>query len=661
MAPEPFRARAARFASLFALTFVLATPAHALRLVNYNILNYPGTTGAARDPLFRTILAPLSADIVATPEMQSQAGVTQFLNSLNIMEPGQWSAAPFMKGNDTNSGLFFKTARLQLLGQWAFYPNPANLLRYVHVWRLKPVGYASEAAEFRVYSLHLKASLGFEAQRLAECTGLRDTLNALPPGTLALVTGDFNFYTGSEPGFLKLLESQANNNGRLYDPLGLQNQAWQDNTSIMWAWTQSPCKTNDTGCASGASTGGLDDRFDLVLPTYGWQDGAGFELVPGSYVAVGNDGQHHNNSIQDPPTIPEGAAYASALHAASDHLPVRVDLRLPALVNVSSAPIAFGAVIVGAAASQVLSVANLAPAPGETLSYTYTPPAGFTAPAGVRRAAAGAANDDAIALDTSAPGARAGTLAFASNSIDAPNANIPVSGTVLRHAVASLDSAIALGAAVADLGTHDAGGFAPIEVRVHNQGYDALQARLALASGAIAGGDGRFSIDGGFSPALLAGTGRTHSVRFDPAGATEDSLYEATLTFGSTDEALPGATARPDLTVTLRATLQASGTTGVGDAPPVATLLYAPFPNPIAGRATVRFDLARAGDVAVEVFDLSGRRASTLLRGALQPGRYSVRWNGLGEDGAPVHAGLYFVRLTAPGAGPQSARVAVIR
>ena len=102
------------------------------------------------------------------------------------------------------------------------------------------------------------------------------------------------------------------------------------------------------------------------------------------------------------------------------------------------------------------------------------------------------------------------------------------------------------------------------------------------------------------------------------------------------------------------------GTTAVDDAPPTATLLYAPFPNPIAGRATLRFDLARAGDVALEVFDLSGRRASTLLRGALEPGRYSVPWNGLGEDGVPVRAGLYFVRLKAPGVGVQSTRVTVV-
>src|SRR5262249_49407721 len=155
------------------------------------------------------------------------------------------------------------------------------------------------------YAVHLKASMGFEAQRAAEATGLRDSMNMLAPGTHAMVVGDFNLYTGAEPALTKFLESQADNDGRLHDPLGLQGISWQDNVDSEPDWTQSPCKTGDTGCASGAATGGLDDRFDLILPTYALKDGTGIELIANSYVAVGNDGQHHNNSIQDPPTIPE--------------------------------------------------------------------------------------------------------------------------------------------------------------------------------------------------------------------------------------------------------------------------------------------------------------------------------------------------------------------
>src|SRR5580765_4611864 len=442
MAPEPSRTPASRWLPAFsaALLLALAAPAHALRLIDWNVLNYPGTTGATRDPFYRTVLAPLSPDVLVTEETTSQAGVTEFLGSLNVMEPGQWSAATFVDGNDTDTGLFYKPGKVQFLGQWAFYPNPASLLRYVHVYRLKPVGYVSDAAEFRIYAVHLKASTGFESQRLAESQGLRDSMNAMPPGTHAFIAGDFNFYTGLEPGMQKLIENQASNIGQVYDPMGFQNISWQDNTQIQPWWTQSPCKTGDTGCAPGAATGGIDDRFDLILPTNPWKDGLGLELVAGTYISVGNDGLHHNNSIQDPPTIPEGAAYATALHTVSDHLPVRVDIRLPAILNAGSGPLAFGTVITGATASQNFAVGNDVGNPGETLTYTWTPPAGFTAPAGSQSRLPLASASDAISLDTSAPGVFSGSLQIGSNAVDAPNPSITVSGTVLRHASASLDS-----------------------------------------------------------------------------------------------------------------------------------------------------------------------------------------------------------------------------
>src|SRR5262245_27345160 len=125
MAPEPNRTPAARrlLTSYAVLALIaLAAPAQALRLINYNILNYPGSSGPTRDPSFRTILSPLAGDVLITEEMTSQAGVTAFLGSLNTMEPGQWAAATFMDGNDTDSGLFYKPGKVQLLGQWALYP-----------------------------------------------------------------------------------------------------------------------------------------------------------------------------------------------------------------------------------------------------------------------------------------------------------------------------------------------------------------------------------------------------------------------------------------------------------------------------------------------------------------------------------------------------------
>jgi endonuclease/exonuclease/phosphatase family metal-dependent hydrolase len=641
---------------------VAASPAWALRIVNYNVTNY-SSTSSARDVHFRTILAPLGADVLVTQEMtgSGNSGVDLMRDDvLNVLEPGQWASAPFFNGNDTDNALFYKPARVQVLGAWAFYPNPANLLRYVTVWRLRPAGYAN--AELRIYSQHLKASSGSanEAQRHAEAIGIRDSMNAVPPGTHAILLGDFNIYSNNELAFQKLLEAQTDNDGRLYDPLNLvvpPGQVWNQ-SAFQTIHTQSPC---NSGCPGGFATGGLDDRFDMFLPTLNMNDGQGTELLIATYRPVGNDGLHYNKNITDAPTIPEGAAYATALFSASDHLPIRVDLQMPAKLLVAGGPLAFGSVIVGAGAAQNVTVSNPAVAPADMLDYSFAAPAGFTAPAGAFAVAPGAAAvPHAIGIDTGAPGARAGSLIVSGDDVDQPTVAIALSGTVLDHAAPSLDSLAVLTGGTLDLGEHEAGAFEDLGVRVHNAGYGALRARLSLTTAGISGGAGRFAIVGGFDPALLAGTGRTVTVRFDDAGATADSTYAATLTIPCADEPLPGATALAPLTVALSARL-AGGTVGVpGAGLPSLTRLFAPAPNPLVGSSLVRFDLAAGARVRLEVFDLSGRRIATLDDGERAAGHHAVRWNGRGDDGSAADPGLYFVRLTGREIPEQTVRLAVV-
>jgi FlgD Ig-like domain len=665
MAPER---RAAALLRALCLAFLFATCvtplAHASRIVDWNILNYPGPSGPSRDPYFRTVLGPVGADVVVTEETTSQAGVNEFLTSvLNTLEPGQWAAPAFIDGNDTDCSLFYKPSKYQYLGEWAFYPNPANQLRYVHVYRLKPVGYTSDQAEFRIYALHLKASSGSAnvAQRGAEAAGLRDSLNAMPPGTHALVMGDYNVYnTGSvEPAITNLVQSGANNIGQLYDPLGLdQVVPWQDNLALATVWTQSPCQTGAT-CASGAATGGIDDRFDLILASHPFGDGQGLDIIPGTYISIGNDGLHHNVAITDPPTIPEGAAYATALILTSDHLPQRIDIQWPSMMAVTGGPADFGTAIVGATAILgTVSVTNPATPPSDALDVTFTPPAGLSAPP--LSVSAGGAASPTLHLDTF--GVYSGNLAIASDAPDTPTASVAISGTVLRHAAASLDSESVTLAGTLDFGVHDPGAFTDLDQRVHDQGYDGLQARLALASAVVTGGDGHFTVTSGATPSLLAGTGETFTVHFDDGGATRDSLYEATLTFASGDEPLPGSLAQPDLVVDLRAKLTPGSITGVlASHAPAITQLYTPFPNPLHGSTTVRFDLARATSIRLEVFDLTGRRVHTIAEGGYPAGGYRLAWDGRDDNGAPVGSGLYYLRLSGDGIGRMTARLAVLR
>jgi len=107
--------------------------------------------------------------------------------------------------------------------------------------------------------------------------------------------------------------------------------------------------------------------------------------------------------------------------------------------------------------------------------------------------------------------------------------------------------------------------------------------------------------------------------------------------------------------------LPASGSVTVSVAPvapvavadaPAAFALGAPRPNPFhAGDGTwrVSFTLPAPAAVRLAVYDLAGRRIATLAHGTLAAGRHEAAWDGRAGSGAPAAAGLYLLRLEAPG------------
>ena len=117
-----------------------------------------------------------------------------------------------------------------------------------------------------------------------------------------------------------------------------------------------------------------------------------------------------------------------------------------------------------------------------------------------------------------------------------------------------------------------------------------------------------------------------------------------------------------------------SGTFLVLDqAAPATTVLFQNFPNPFPNAALgvttscIWFDIAKAGTVRLEVFDVRGRLVRRLVPSAQLPaqldaGRYGrpagdapgtcdarFAWDGRDETGAYVRPGVYLYRLTAPG------------
>jgi len=73
------------------------------------------------------------------------------------------------------------------------------------------------------------------------------------------------------------------------------------------------------------------------------------------------------------------------------------------------------------------------------------------------------------------------------------------------------------------------------------------------------------------------------------------------------------------------------------------------YPNPFNPETAISYQLAAASDVEQAIFDLTGRRVRTLVRGQQNAGAHTVSWDGRDERGQAVASGVYFYRLVADG------------
>jgi hypothetical protein len=81
---------------------------------------------------------------------------------------------------------------------------------------------------------------------------------------------------------------------------------------------------------------------------------------------------------------------------------------------------------------------------------------------------------------------------------------------------------------------------------------------------------------------------------------------------------------------------------------PTSFSLAGVLPNPTRGGMSVAYSVPAPGSrVAIQVFDVRGRLASTLVDEAKSPGRYAATWNGRDRSGTPVAPGIYFVMMEA--------------
>ena len=311
-----------RFLSLIILLACLIK-ASTVRIMTYNLLNFEDENDREND--FRTIISIIEPDLIMVQEISGQTGFFHFKSDvLDLIEPNTWTGASFI--NQTASqdiALYYRHDLFTFISTSEINTAQTAGTRDVIEWKI--IHNASEK-ELNIYGVHFKASSGQTnaAQRLEEATVLRNYLNSLDENYF-IVGGDFNIYSNnqsSEPAFEMLTGISGNNNGRLFDPINRIGH-WHNNSSFADVHTQSP-RTSSFG---GGAPGGMDDRFDwLFVSAALLSDSSDIHYIEDSYETFGNDGNHFNQAINSGNNMSVSNEIANALHDASDHLPVYMDL-----------------------------------------------------------------------------------------------------------------------------------------------------------------------------------------------------------------------------------------------------------------------------------------------------------------------------------------------
>lgn len=333
-----------------------------LKVMSWNLLNYNTTTAQARNQYYRTVLRHVSPDVLVVQEMTTAAAVDSFYAKvINLVFPGQFSKGTFIPDpRDTGNEIYYRNTKVSFIANTPIH----TALRDISEFKL----YVPNATDtLRVYSVHLKASTGYETNRAAEVDSLRKVTNALPTGKYFIVTGDYNIYTSTEPAYQKLLQVTANSDGHFLDAINITG-TW-NNGAYAPHHTQS---TRTRALPDGGSTGGLDDRFDMILYSRAVSQPGRIQYLTGSLTPIGNDGNHYNDSINKMPNTAVPDSVANALYFASDHLPVSVRL----LLNPGSG----GNPVITATAGpngQINPNGAITVASGGSQTFSITPNAGY--------------------------------------------------------------------------------------------------------------------------------------------------------------------------------------------------------------------------------------------------------------------------------------------
>ena len=75
--------------------------------------------------------------------------------------------------------------------------------------------------------------------------------------------------------------------------------------------------------------------------------------------------------------------------------------------------------------------------------------------------------------------------------------------------------------------------------------------------------------------------------------------------------------------------------------------LYQNYPNPFNPSTNINFDLPKAAQVTINVYDIQGSQVKTLINNYYPAGSHRVVWDGTNNSGEKINSGIYFYELSS--------------
>lgn len=305
-----------------------------IKTMFYNLLYYPSGNPQDRESTLKNILDTYNPDIFTVCELESAIGADEILTqSIQTSRPN-FARATFVNNqsdpspdNQLNQMIFYNTDKFILESQVTHTTYIRDIMQYTLL--LNTENQATNPIRIEYFVAHFKSSDGTANKniRLDMANVFTTVLENLDPNAYVVFSGDFNFYTSSEPGYQEILD--VTNDILMIDPMNDNSslQSWNNNSNFESLHTQ--CTRVNQQNGNGAWSG-MDDRFDFTFISENLTSSTELFYVSGTYDAYGNNKNCYNMDVNDPSC---SGTYSQALRddlfVMSDHLPVIMELSTP--------------------------------------------------------------------------------------------------------------------------------------------------------------------------------------------------------------------------------------------------------------------------------------------------------------------------------------------